>query len=148
MQYLPGKDNVVADGLSRWAYPASQAGPDVCWHGTKQDQEEMSKILAEEKAEEWAEEDGMVGVDMTELQDAILRGAVVDFTQPDDIPFSEDAKWRGEVELPRELWEANNLMMMGMMDEKVSPTFGIVAKPVAWHLVRWVSELWHNGPQN
>ena len=30
VKYTPGKDNVVADGLSRWAYPASQAGPDVC----------------------------------------------------------------------------------------------------------------------
>ena len=56
----------------------------------------MSKILAAEKAEEWVEEDGMVGVDMTELQNAILRVTVVDFTQPDDIPFSEDAEWRGE----------------------------------------------------
>ena len=44
--------NVVGDGLSRWAYPASQAGPDVCWHGTQQDLEEMYKILAEERAEE------------------------------------------------------------------------------------------------
>ena len=113
----------------------------------------MSKILAEEKAEEWAEEDGMVGVDMTELQDAILRGKVVDFTQPDDIPFSEDAEWRGEVELPRELWEANNLMMMGMMDETVSPTFGIVAKPVApgavgvQALAQWAAKLSENCEQ-
>ena len=39
VKYTPGKYNVVADGLSRWAYPASQAGPDVCWHGTQQDLE-------------------------------------------------------------------------------------------------------------
>ena len=61
-----------------------------------------------------------------------------------------DAEWRGEVELPRELWEANNLMMMGMMDEKVSPTFGIVAKPVAFGVVgvqalaQWASKLSEN----
>jgi transposase InsO family protein len=150
VQYLPGKDNVVADGLSRWAYPASQAGPDVCWHGTKQDQEEMSKILAEEKAEEWAEEDGVLGVGMTELQEAILRGALVDFTQPSEIPFSEDAEWRGEVELSQDLWEANNLMMIGMMDEKVSPTFGIVSKSVepgevcVHALAQWAAKLSEN----
>ena len=90
------------------------------------------------------------GVDMTQLQDAILRGKVVDFTQPDDIPFSEDAEWRGEVESPRELWEANNLMMMGMMEETVSPTFWIVSKPVApgavgvQVLAQWAAKLSEN----
>ena len=44
VKYTPGKDNVVADGLSRWAYPASEAGPDVCWHGTQQDYEEMENF--------------------------------------------------------------------------------------------------------
>ena len=44
---------MVADGLSRWAYPASQAGPDVCLHGTQHDVEEMEKILAEERANKW-----------------------------------------------------------------------------------------------
>ena len=52
VQYIKGKDNVVADALSRWAYPASQAGGDVSMHGTLQDAEEMEEILAEEKREE------------------------------------------------------------------------------------------------
>ena len=32
--YIPGKDNVVADGLSRWAYPASRAMADTTIHGS------------------------------------------------------------------------------------------------------------------
>ena len=52
VQYIKGKDNVVADALSRWAYPASQAGGDVSMHGTLQDAEEKEDILAEEKREE------------------------------------------------------------------------------------------------
>ena len=33
----------------------------------------MSKILVEEKAEEWAKENGIVGVDMTEFQNGIFQ---------------------------------------------------------------------------
>ena len=43
---------MVADALSRWAYPASQAGGDVSMHGILQHAEEMEEILAEEKREE------------------------------------------------------------------------------------------------
>ena len=52
VQYVKGKDNVVADALNRWAYPASKAGGDVSNHGTLQDCEEMEEILAEERKEE------------------------------------------------------------------------------------------------
>ena len=38
--------------MSRWAYPASQAGGDVSMHGTLQDCEEMDIILSDEKWEE------------------------------------------------------------------------------------------------
>ena len=31
--YFPGKDNTVADCLSRWAYPASKGMSDVPAHG-------------------------------------------------------------------------------------------------------------------
>ena len=37
VQYMPGKDNVVADCLSRWAYPASVALRDISMHGKEKD---------------------------------------------------------------------------------------------------------------
>jgi hypothetical protein len=50
--YIPGKDNTVADVLSRWAYPASQAYRDVSKHGTEQDKEDMEAIMLEERLEQ------------------------------------------------------------------------------------------------
>ena len=48
VQYVPGKDNLVADALSRWAYPASKALQDCSWHGSAQDWQEMQQIMQEE----------------------------------------------------------------------------------------------------
>jgi hypothetical protein len=50
--YVPGKDHVVADAMSRWAYPASQSFADVSWHGSAEDTAEMEKIMQEERREE------------------------------------------------------------------------------------------------
>ena len=47
VEYVPGKDNVVADAMSRWAYPASAALHDCSWHGSAQDWAEMQAILQE-----------------------------------------------------------------------------------------------------
>jgi hypothetical protein len=46
--YIPGKENMICDILSRWAYPASKAFRDLSKHGSKQDVEDVRKILAEE----------------------------------------------------------------------------------------------------
>jgi hypothetical protein len=50
--YIRGKDNTIADILSRWAYPASQALRDISKHGSAQDREDMENIIREEREEE------------------------------------------------------------------------------------------------
>ena len=50
--YIPGRDNTVADILSRWAYPASQALRDISKHGSYADDQEMRDLIAQEKNEE------------------------------------------------------------------------------------------------
>jgi hypothetical protein len=50
--YIPGKENDIADILSRWAYPASQAFRDISVHGNINDVEEAEKILRQEKIDE------------------------------------------------------------------------------------------------
>ena len=53
--YVPGKDNTVADNLSRWAYPASKAMTDVSAHGDEAETAEAKNII---DLERMMEEDG------------------------------------------------------------------------------------------
>ena len=46
--YIPGPDNVVADALSRWAYPASSAREDVSFHGSSEASREVRDIIRAE----------------------------------------------------------------------------------------------------
>ena len=48
--YLPGKDNTVADCLSRWAYPAGKAWMDISSHRDAEETEEAKRIIEMEKA--------------------------------------------------------------------------------------------------
>ena len=50
--YVPGKDNTVADCLSRWAYPAGRAWMDISSHGNAEETEEAKRIIEKEKAME------------------------------------------------------------------------------------------------
>ena len=50
--YVPGKDNPVADCLSRWAYPAGKAWMDISSHGDAEETEEAKRISEMEKAME------------------------------------------------------------------------------------------------
>ena len=50
--YVPGKDNTVADCLSRWAYPAGKAWMDISSHGDAEETEEAKRIIEIEKAME------------------------------------------------------------------------------------------------
>ena len=50
--YVKGKDNVVPDALSRWAYPASRAYADISKHGSEDDKRDMQAILEQERMEE------------------------------------------------------------------------------------------------
>ena len=47
--YIPGKDNTVADCLSRWAYPASKGMTDVSAHGDEAETAEAKKIIEMER---------------------------------------------------------------------------------------------------
>ena len=51
VQYLPGKENVVADAFSRFAYPACKAFRDAIFHGSAAAREEMKTIIEEELRE-------------------------------------------------------------------------------------------------
>lgn len=51
IQYVPGKDNVVADAMSRFAYPACKTFQDVSRHGSVNARLEMKEIIAEELRE-------------------------------------------------------------------------------------------------
>ena len=50
--YVPGKHNEVADAMSRWAYPASQAWSDVSRHGSLQNKLDNQVILAQDGADD------------------------------------------------------------------------------------------------
>ena len=50
--YVPGKDNTVADCLSRWAYPAGKAWMDISSHGDAEGTEEAKRIIEMEKVME------------------------------------------------------------------------------------------------
>ena len=50
--YVPGKDNTVADCLSRWAYPAGKAWMDISSHGDAEETEEAKRIIEMEKTME------------------------------------------------------------------------------------------------
>ena len=52
IEYIKGKENLVADCMSRYAFLASQAMRDVSKHGTIEDWEEVQEILKEEKITE------------------------------------------------------------------------------------------------
>ena len=47
--YIPGRYNTLADTLSRWAYPASEAYSEVSFHGTSK---EKAEVIEFDKAEQ------------------------------------------------------------------------------------------------
>ena len=47
--YIPGKDNTVADCLSRWAYPASKGMTDISAHGDEAETAEAKRIIEMER---------------------------------------------------------------------------------------------------
>ena len=47
--YVPGKDNTVADCLSRWAYPTSKGLTDVSAHGDEAETAEAKRIIEMER---------------------------------------------------------------------------------------------------
>ena len=45
VEYIPGTKNVVADALSRFAYPASKTFKDTSSHGNEEARVEMKEII-------------------------------------------------------------------------------------------------------
>ena len=62
------------------------------------------------------------------IEDPMGRSGRRDFAQVGDITLSEDAEWRGTVEVPQDLWEANYQMNLRMLGAAVIPTFAQSAK--------------------
>ncbi len=52
VEYFPGKDKIVADPMSRFAYPASSSRKDVCLHGSAESHAEVTKMIQKEKRKE------------------------------------------------------------------------------------------------
>ena len=52
MLYIPGKDNVVADAMSRWAYPVSKSFQDVSMHGSASSKVETEREIQLERERE------------------------------------------------------------------------------------------------
>ena len=57
VEYYPGKENLIADAMSRFAYPASSSREDVCFHGSAASHAEVTKLIQKEN-----EEGRMVGM--------------------------------------------------------------------------------------
>ena len=51
MQYIPGKDNIVADAMSRFAYRACKTFQDTSSHGSEVARQEVREIIEQELAE-------------------------------------------------------------------------------------------------
>ena len=49
LSVVPGKDNTVADCLSRWAYPARKAWMDISMHGDAEETAEAKRIIEAER---------------------------------------------------------------------------------------------------
>ena len=73
----PGKDNTVADCLSRWAYPAGKDWMDISSHGDAEETEEGKRIIELEKAMEEGDTKCFVvmasKVELSQRRDARIR---------------------------------------------------------------------------
>ena len=52
MRFVSVENNTVAEVLSRFAYPASEAYRDISKHGSVQDEDEMEGLILRERMEE------------------------------------------------------------------------------------------------
>ena len=75
--YVPGKDNTVADCLSRWAYPAGKSWMDISSHGDAKETEEAEHIIGRERAMEEGDTKCFVVIaskaELSQRRDAGLR---------------------------------------------------------------------------
>lgn len=109
VRYVKGKDNPVADYLSRWAYPACEVVPDETFHGSREDAQKVKEF----EKDEARLDSPIASVDHAQLPTEemaaliladgdLTQGPVhIDEVQPEvsDLIFAlEDAYMREEVE--------------------------------------------------
>ncbi len=79
VQYMPGKDNTVADAMSRYAYPASSSREDVSFHGSAKADAEVKKLIEKEVAE--GNMVGMIRLGRTSTVGTLEKGYQSSITQ-------------------------------------------------------------------
>ena len=77
VKYSPGRTNVGADCMSRWAYPASKAYQDCSKHGSAQDAADVEAMEKEEEEERWRDV-AVVELSRAPLSGPTAPGAAVD----------------------------------------------------------------------
>ncbi len=77
VEYYPGKENLNADAMSRFAYPASSSREDVCFHGSAASHAEVTKLIQRENEE--GRMLGMVRLGSTRTTGSNLSGFKVRF---------------------------------------------------------------------
>ena len=85
--YVPGKDNTVADCLSRWAYPAGKAWMDNFMHGDAKETAEAKRIIEAERLLEEGEAKCFVVMgsrpELAQVRDAKVQAVEAEMNEGD-----------------------------------------------------------------
>ena len=104
--YVPGKDNTVADCLSRWAYQAGKAWMDICMHGDAEETAEAKRIIEAEHLLE----DG-------EAQCFLVMGSRAELAQVPDAKVQAVEAQRREEDMVRAIEGVQSVLMEDWSDD-------------------------------
>ena len=94
--YVPGKDNTVADCLSRWAYPAGKAWMDISMHGDTKETAEAKRIIEAERLLEEGEAKCFVVMgsraELAQVRDAKVQAVEAQIKEEDMVRAIEGVK--------------------------------------------------------